>query len=390
MTPRPEVATTPSPRRSVRPIRPRRWLALGLLLLAAPVQAAAPVRPDTGAETVPPPETPRILAHIGEESITRAEVEAAASDGLSEVRVELQKCQTDARRQGHQVLEDTTRNLVRDRLLQAEAKARGLSRDQLLAQEVQGKVQPVTEEEARAFFDQNKSQIPDRSFEQVSSQIEGYLEQQRLSQAYQDYMAALEDQYRVTYELEPFRVAIDTAGEPSRGPQSAPVTIVEFSDFECPSCARLEPILAKVREHYGDKVRIVFKQFPLNLHPHARQAAEASLCAHAQGKFWPFHDAVFADQKAMETEDLQAKAAAVGLDPGEFFTCVTSGEQAEAVRQDVREGTIAGASGTPALYINGRTILGTVTYDSLAETIDDELARSARHGDHGEPARGAS
>ena len=291
------------------------------------------------------------------------------------MRVELHKCQTDAKRQQHQVLEDTTRNLVRDRLLQAEAKAQGLSTDQLLAREVQGKVAPVTEEEVESFFEANKSQIPNRSFEQVSSQIQGYLEQQRLSQAYQDYMAALEGKYHVTYELEPFRVAIDTAGEPSRGPAGAPVTIVEFSDFECPSCAKLEPILDKIREHYGDKVRIVFKQFPLNIHPHARKAAEASLCAQAQGKFWPFHDAVFADQEALETEDLQAKAEKAGVDPAEFFTCLTSGAQAEAVRQDMREGTIAGASGTPALYINGRTILGTVTYESLAATIDDELAR---------------
>ncbi len=328
-----------------------------------------------GAAAAAAPAPPEILAHIGEESITRAEVEAAAADGLSEMRVELEKCQTEAKRQGHQVLEDTTRNLVRDRLLQAEAKTRGLSRDQLLAQEVQGKVEPVTAADAKAFFDQNKAQIPNRSFEKVASQIQVYLEQQRLSQAYEDYLTHLEDKYRVTYDLEPFRVAIDTAGEPAEGPADAAVTIVEFSDFACPSCAKLEPILKRLREHYGEKLRVVFKQFPLAVHPHARQAAEASLCAHAQGKFWELHDAMFADQTKLETEDLQAKAQAAGLDPGAFFSCLEGGEQAEAVRQDVREGTVAGVSGTPAIYINGRTVIGTVTYESLAATIDDELAR---------------
>jgi len=364
-----------TPRR--RPVRSDRPVPPLVPVLALTLTLAVPALAEAAS-------TPEVLAHIGEQSVTRAEVEAAASDGLERVRVELLKCQTESRRQGHQVLEDTTRNLVRDRLMKTEAEARGLSRDQLLAQEVQGKVAQVTEEEARAFFDENKSLIPDRSFEQVSSQIQGFLEQQRLSRAYEDFMEALEDKYHVTYELEPFRVAIDTGGEPARGASDAPVTLVEFSDFECPSCARLEPILQKVREHYGDKVRVVFKQFPLAIHPHARQAAEASLCAHAQGKFWPFHDAVFADQKALETEDLQAKAEAVGLEPGAFFTCVTSGEQAEAVRQDVREGTIAGVSGTPALYIDGRMIIGTVTYESLAETIDDELTR---RGESGEMAR---
>jgi len=360
--------TRPRPPARPVPLRPIRF-ALVTALLGWLGWAAAPVAARPAGDEV--------FAHIGENSITRDEVEAAAADGLEEVQVELLKCQTDAKRHRHQVLEDTTRNLVRDRLLQAEAKAQGLSTDQLLTQEVQGKVQPVTDENVKSFYEANKSQIPNRSFEQVSSQLRSYLEQQHMSQAYQDFIARLEKKYHVSYDLEPFRVSLDTAGEPSRGPANAPVTIVEFSDFECPSCAKLEPILHKLEDHYGDKLRLVFKQFPLHIHPHARKAAEASLCAHAQGKFWPFHDALFADQKALEIEDLQAKADAVGLDPTTFFDCLTSGDQAEAVRQDIREGTIVGASGTPALYINGRVVTGNVSYESLAATIDEELARGA-------------
>jgi protein-disulfide isomerase len=174
--------------------------------------------------------------------------------------------------------------------------------------------------------------------------------------------------------LEPPRTQVAATG-PSKGPDNAPITIVEFSDFECPFCSRVNPTLAQVQQNYGDKVRIVFRQFPLAMHPNAQKAAEASLCAHDQGKFWQMHDLMFAQQKELGVDQLKAKASQLGLDTESFNQCLDSGEYADQVRTDMADGTAAGVSGTPAMFVNGVPISGAVPYEQVAAMIDDELDR---------------
>jgi len=344
-----------------------------LVLLASWWLVACTVEAENGAEDRQAEEQ-EVLARVGGQPITRAEVEEAASEALDQVRLELLQCQSESERQTHDVVEDTTRNMVRDRLLDNEAAERGLSKDQLLAAEIEGKVEPVSEEDVQAFFDENRDRLANQELDQIGPQIERYLLQQRESAAYERFVSSLEAKYEVSYAIEPYRVALDLAGEPFKGPATAPVTIVEFSDFECPFCARLLPTLDRIAKSYDDKVRIVYKQFPLRrLHLNAQKAGEASLCAHDQGKFWPLHDAMFADQAALGVEDLRAKAEAAGLDMDAFSECLDSGRYADAVEDDLRQGTIAGVSGTPALFVNGRLLSGAVPYETLAETIDEEL-----------------
>ena len=127
-------------------------------------------------------------------------------------------------------------------------------------------------------------------------------------------MEQLETAAKIEILTEPFRVEVAAVG-PSKGPEDAPVTIVEFSDFECPFCNRVNASMEKIRETYGDKVRIVFRQFPLQIHENARKAGEASLCADEQGKFWEMHDGMFAEQKNLGGEGLKSIAAKIeGLD----------------------------------------------------------------------------
>jgi protein-disulfide isomerase len=166
-----------------------------------------------------------------------------------------------------------------------------------------------------------------------------------------------------------------TADGPAIGPANAPVTIVEFTDFECPFCSRVVPTLEQVREKYGDKVRLVFRQFPLDMHPNARKAAEASLCAQEQGKFREMHDAMFQNQKQLAVNLLQSKAAELGMNAEEFKACLESGKFASRVEADVRAGVAVGVSGTPALFINGRLVSGAVPLEQIIQVIDDELRR---------------
>jgi protein-disulfide isomerase len=174
-------------------------------------------------------------------------------------------------------------------------------------------------------------------------------------------------------------LTVQIQGHPSKGPADAPVTIVEFSDFECPFCGGLFPTLKRVEQNYSEKVRIVYRQFPLNnLHPHAQKAAEASLCANEQNKFWQLHDAMFTDQQNLTVDDLKSKAATLSMNAANFATCLDSGKYAAAIRESLAEGNKVGVDGTPALFINGRYLGGNQPYDEIAKIIDDELLRAGK------------
>ena len=160
----------------------------------------------------------------------------------------------------------------------------------------------------------------------------------------------------------------------TRGPADAPVTIVEFSDFECPYCGAAHDTVEQVMSAYAGKVRLVYRQFPLSFHPHAAKAAEASLCAADQGKFWEYHDVLFKNQKKLEPTDLKAHATEVGLDAQKFGQCLDSGDKKKAVDTDQQAGLAAGVGGTPAFFINGIFLNGAQPIDEFKKVIDGELA----------------
>jgi protein-disulfide isomerase len=184
--------------------------------------------------------------------------------------------------------------------------------------------------------------------------------------------------FKVVTFLDPLRTDIVTTGYPSRGPANAPVTIVEFADFECPYCGGLYPTLKLVEKNYPDKVRLVYRQFPLpNNHPHAQKAAEASLCANDQKKFWEFYDALFTDQSKLDVPSLKQRAQSLGLNTATFNTCLDSGKQAGAVAKDKEDARKAGVSSTPTMFINGRILSGNRPYTEIRDVIEDELQRAA-------------
>jgi len=158
------------------------------------------------------------------------------------------------------------------------------------------------------------------------------------------------------------------------GPSGAPVTIVEFSDFECPFCASLQPTLEEVRRQYGDRVRFVFRHYPLTgLHPDAWKAAEAAACADEQGRFWDLHGELFANQGSLGVPELKEIADVLGLDRAAFDDCLDSGRLSVVVEADVRAGNDAGVKGTPAMFVNGELVVGAVPFVELAAVIDREL-----------------
>jgi protein-disulfide isomerase len=163
---------------------------------------------------------------------------------------------------------------------------------------------------------------------------------------------------------------------PSKGPAGAPITIVEFSEFQCPFCARVGPTLKQIEKEYGDKVKVVFMHQPLSFHNFAQVAAEASMAAHEQGKFWEMHDKLFANQRALSRPDLEKYAQELGLDLAKFKDALDKGRFKDAVKKDQEIAEKLGVRGTPAFFINGRKLVGAQPFDQFKRVIDAELKGS--------------
>ena len=172
------------------------------------------------------------------------------------------------------------------------------------------------------------------------------------------------------------RYEVNTAGSPFRGPEKAPVEIVEFSDFQCPFCSRVTPTLDKIEEEYGDQVRIVFKHLPLSIHPKAPAAHAASIAAHRQGKFWEMHDKIFANQREMSPERYVEYAQELGLDVDQFQKDVDDPAVKKKIDDDTREAAQLLVRGTPGFFVNGRFISGAQPFESFKRLIDEELEKS--------------
>ncbi len=325
-----------------------------------------------GALTVwaPPTEAQGLVAKIEGKPVTLEELETSLTGELRQLE-----------RQRHQLLEGGLDALIQTRLLELEANARKLTKEQLLAAEVDAKKTPISDAEVDAWYVQNQSRI-NRPKEGVVGQIRTFLEQQQAQGLQAKLLADLATRYKVERLLEPLRVEVASAQAPARGPASAPVTIVEFSDFQCPWCSKIGPALEQLLTEYAGKVRLEFRHFPIDsIHPEAQGAAEATMCANEQGKFWQLHDDLFANQRELAVAKIKERAAGLGLDVAKLGECLDASRHRDFVKADQAAGLAAGVNSTPSIFVNGRAVnlSGAPTpFDALKLVVEDELARKAR------------
>lgn len=261
--------------------------------------------------------------------------------------------------------------LIERRVVEAEAERSGLDVDEFVRQEVEAN-NPVTRADLVKFFAENRERMGNPVFDDVSPQIQAYLEGLRAQEARQEMVARA----AVTIELVPPRVEIESDGPPL-GPEDAPVTIVEFGDFQCPFCRQASVTVHSLAEKYPEEVRIVYRHLPLEaIHPHARATAEASACAADQGLFWEYHDRIFANPQAFGDEDLREHAREIGADGEIFDACVEKREHAATVDADVAAAAELGITGTPAFVINGILLFGLQSEEMIDRLIRDELERA--------------
>lgn len=329
-----------------------------------------------GAAQSPPPAAQaapdQVVAEVGGRKITLKEVDQKWQevDPAEEARV------TQLVYQHRRNVLDT---MVGDLLIEEAAKKAGQSAEQFLEQETSKRIKEPTPAEVQQFFEANKERAPGRSFDELKGPMTEFMKGQRQLQA----RAQLVDDLKaksgtpVKVALDPPRKELTVAGhDPVRGPASAPITIIEYSDYQCPFCGRVTPTLEKLRAAYPDKIRLVFKDFPLPNHAEAPKASEAAHCASEQGKYWEMHDRLFANQQALTIPDLKKHAAAIGLDAAKFAECLDSGKHTAIVTADLEEGQKLGIQSTPTLYINGRPVVGAQPYEVFAAIVEEELART--------------
>lgn len=322
-----------------------------------------------------------VVAVVQGKALTQADLLEKSQTDLDNLALQLREFEARQKQDRYDALRRNLDALIADRLLQLEADAQSVSVDDLIAAEVTAKLTQPTEADIDNVYEANKSRL-NQSKDMLRPRIVDFIMSRKTGQRRQEFVESLKEKYEVSDHFEPLRFDIETEGHPSNGPAAAPVTLVEFSDFECPYCLQMTATLREVKEHYGDKIRVVFRQFPIpSLHAHAMRAAQASLCADEQGRFWPMHDRLFEAPVKLDDDALFAKASDLGLDSDKFKECLSSGRHADRVQSDIQAGVSVGVTGTPALFVNGRPIKGAASAEQIGEIIEAELGAKGDEGD---------
>lgn len=279
------------------------------------------------------------------------------------------------RLQEYQLKYRAIRETALRRLLDDEARRRNLSVDELIQAEADAKVADPSDAELQAYYDAQKDRLG-KPLAEVAGVIRDTLRKPKVDAARQQYFLGLLESNELQILVDAPRVEVAADPARRRGHPSAPVQIVEFSDFQCPYCRRAQPVIAAVLAKYGDQVSHSFRDFPLrDIHPRAQQAAEAARCAGDQGKFWEYHKLLFDHFNQVARENLDAHARTLQLDAAAFAACLDSGKYADAVESDVQLGLRSGVSSTPSFFVNGIAVVGAQPQSAFERIIDAELAR---------------
>jgi protein-disulfide isomerase len=327
------------------------------------VLAGLSARGASAQKAAPPTDT---VALVGDSRVTEAELREAIGNQL--IALENQE---------YQARTKFLDALIERRLLENEAAARGLAKDALEKAEIDAKAEAVSDEEIGKVREATRGQLKGVPEGEVTELIRNRLVETHKAERRKAFLLDLRSRAKVRVLLEAPRVSLAEADSPAIGPPNAPVTVVEFSDFQCPYCARAAPVVKEIREHFGDKVRVVFRDFPLPMHKDAAKAAEAGACAREQGKFWEMHDKLFSDQNHLGVAELKESAKALGLDAEAFNSCLDSGRHEATWKENTRDGERYGVSGTPFFFVNGRILSGAVPFEAFKAVIEQELDRVA-------------
>ena len=308
-----------------------------------------------------------VAAKVGDMEISNAELADGIESEIYEAESKL-----------FEIKFNRLKSVLLQRFMDKDSRKKDLSNDEFLNKFISKDVK-ISEKEIDAFIkDQNIP--PEHLNPQVREKIKGYLEMERKKEAVDKWLAEQTKKTPVEVFIpRPRRPTfpVEVGNAPFAGGKDAKVTIVEYSDFQCPFCAKGADLLKEIKKKYGDKVKVAFKNFPLPFHNHAEGAAVAGLCANEQsmGAFWKMHDEMFVSQDSLDAEGLKKIATKIGLKVDDFNKCMAENKYLAAVLADMEEGKKLKVKSTPTFFVNGQLINGAQPMDVFAEIIDEELAK---------------
>jgi protein-disulfide isomerase len=335
---------------------------VGLIIIAACTDQQAKAKPNI---VVKDPPRPGVVAKINGEDIT--EEQLIGDDKLDFF---------DLKKREYDLKMERLNKLMEEKFIGAEAKKAGMSTQDYINKKISGGDIKISDKDYKKFV--ADKHIPEAQInDQVKERIYSYLKEMKKQELVQAYIAkATKNNPVEVYFAKPkMQVNVDPGNAPMWGDKDAKVTVVEFSDFQCPFCSRAAETVTELKKKYKGKIKLYFKMFPLPMHKDARPAAEAGLCVNDQGtdKFWKFHDIAFKSQDKLDAADLSKYAKEAGADQKKFDECVASGKFKDAVAQDMAYGEKVGVRSTPTFFINGQLVSGAVPIENFSEIIDDEL-----------------
>lgn len=306
----------------------------------------------------------KVLAILNGENITEEQVLKAAFDRwittINDGKV-------------YEIKKNALDELIEDKLLAADAKAKGVAVEALIKQ-LQDKAVKPDEAAARTIYEMQKKRFGDKSFDDIKGMLMNQLGAQQKQMAVMEHIDALKKSAKLTVNLKRPRMQVSVDDDPSQGTKGAPITLVEFSEFQCPYCKKARPTIEKILATYKGKVHYVFRDFPLSFHDQAKAVANAANCANEQGKYWEFSKLMWEKQGKKMGDEIFNIATTVGVNNDKFKTCVESKKYFSEIDKDQADGDKAGVSGTPAYFINGIFLNGARPYEDFKEIIDEELA----------------
>lgn len=305
-----------------------------------------------------------VMATLDGISITGEEVDAAARGNMIKIMSEM-----------YDIKRGAIEEIIDGKLLERDAKQKGMTVDKLKAQ-IQGKAPVPTSNEARSIYEIQKKRYQGKTFEEVEKQLLAQLTQQKRQMALYDHINSLRGKAKIKINLERPKVEVSVDDDPAQGAKNAPITLIEFSEFQCPYCKKARPTLDKIMATYAGKIHYVFRDFPLGFHDQAKMVANAANCANEQGKYWDYNKRLWEmqGQGKFTIEKIKALAVELKLDTGKFNSCADSNKYFDEIEKDIQDGAKAGVSGTPAYFINGKFLSGAQPFENFQQIIEEELA----------------
>ena len=312
----------------------------------------------------------QIVATIGGSHIMMSELEAKASGGLLNLE-----------QKRFELLSTTLNEMMRDSMLQHEADSRGMTVLELEAAEIDAQVLNPTQDEVAKYYADNRDKTANYTLDDVRNSIVVFLREQRELALRQALYDSLRAKYTATRDLTPPRAEVAvTAQDMVRGPAGAPITVVEYGDFQCPYCRRAHVVVDRVMAEYGSQVQFIFRDYPLDNHSRAIPASKAAYCADEQELFWDFYDHLMLMTGDLSDNDLTGRAQQLGLNVDNFRECYTSTRYEDLIAVNTAQGASLGVKATPTFFINGRMLVGVKTFEEWKLILDEELQLSGRSG----------